>query len=74
MEAEAGKPTLMVGDVEHEKRVRKFAFIGLIVVVVALVSTLLVAGTENLPVTVWLLLLGGCTGRFGGSASRWKYG
>jgi len=49
----------MVDDTEHEKRVRRFASIVLIVLVVALVSTLLVSGTEYLPVTAWLLVPGG---------------
>jgi len=59
VEAEPGQSSLTVDDAKHEKRVRKFALAGLILVVVVLISILLVGGAGSLPVTVFLLVMGG---------------
>jgi hypothetical protein len=46
-------------DPDHEGRVRKFAWVVLVVLVVSLVGTMLVAGGEYLRVAAWMLIPGG---------------
>jgi hypothetical protein len=55
----ANPSTPPVDDREHRRHVRTFASIMLAVMVVALVSTMLVAGTEYFKVVVWMLVPGG---------------
>ena len=59
MQNDDSRSVVMMEDDDHVKRVRKFALILLLVLVIGVVSTILLGGPEYLHLTAWLLLPGG---------------